>query len=325
MERGYAGFELETDEKLEAGTMRSTIAIRPTEEERIVRRRLLIICGPSFFVAVIYVLFANLYANCFRYTAYNHEQLNLIATRSETISLVIDPNISAVKGYWSSDGLSLHLNGLNDMLVTQSHFEDWADMIFTSRYSDTQAITLDGIFTLPDSIAGSEQRVLDGKISGSILYPKAIGSNLFNNVSVTVNIPVHIELVPPDEVPWTINKILLYATALLGALVFVFTPRILLLYNKRIQNFGEFINPILPDSSYRMGVSALLLLVGLSYGGGLLIALTVFTGSAPASCFADIYMPAVGLIAVALGTIIVTAILKKRRFARSAETLPDEE
>lgn len=288
------------------------------EEERIRRRRTLLTIGPACFIAIIYIVVASLYGNSFHSALHNQEPWNLTTDRGETFFLTIDPQINSINGDWASSGFSLHLNGLSDIQVVPPHGRDWNYALLTSNIADHERVTINGSFTLPNSIAGPEHRTLDGAISGDISYPKAVGAQSFEDADISIQIPVHIEIVLPGEVPWMIDKLALYALALLGILVFVFTPRMLLIYDQRMQNLWGFLDPLLPAPEYRQQVRNMAALVGVLYGGGLLLALLLLTGSAPASLFDDIFAPAAAMIVVALGTIIVTAIVKKWRFARSS-------
>ncbi|WP_220191736.1 hypothetical protein [Ktedonospora formicarum] len=232
--------------------------------------------------------------------------------RGETIALRVDPHVTTVNDLWGSRAIILHLAGLKDVQLAPPKPSNWGDTIFTSNKRDRQALTFNLSYTFPSSLAGPDRQIVDGTITGDVFYPEPFGAFEFQDKTVHINIPVHAHLIPSDEVPWKDIKIILYIIACLGMLVFVFTPAILLKYDKR--NFWP------TEHKKRYGMSRWLFLVVL-YGGGLLIALVTFAGYGSASCYGEIYTLAGILIVLALVAVIATTITKKIQLQKTVDTL----
>lgn len=289
-----------------------------TAEDRRARgHRSLIIAIPALLISIVYVLIAGLYANKFHYTATESQNLTLPATRGQTISLTINVAATGIKGYWaSSNGFSLKLNGVGSIQVVPPKSKSWNSTILVplsqTSQVDQEEITVEGEWMLPASIAGPERRTLDGMLTGDIIFPVEAGFLGFQDHHDTIHIPVHIEIFPLGSAPWLGDKIMLYTTALLGMLLYVFMHRLLRIYDERTEYIGVFFDTSLGARKYYQDVWGALFIVGLLYGGGLILAIALIAGNSTVPCLLEIYGLAVGLILVALGTVIVTAILKKR-------------
>lgn len=273
-------------------------------------RQLIIIL--TIVIAGMYALYANLYADNFRYKLSNTASWSPTMIRGETIAIRVDPHVATVNDLWGSSAIILHLTGLKDVQLNPPKPSTWGDMIFTSDGRDRQALTFDLSYTFPISLGGPDHRILDGAITGDVFYPEPVGETQFKDETVHINIPVHVHLIPSDEVPWKDTQIILYIIACLGMLVFVSTPAILLKYDKR--NFW----PTGGKRSYGMGRW---LFVVVLYGGGLLIALVAFAGFGSASCYGEIYTLASILIVLALVAVVGTAIVKKIQLQKTINTL----
>lgn len=128
------------------------------------------------------------------------QELNLVGARGEEVEFAIKDN--SLGGRWASEtGIELTLRNESGF---QRSFEiagpeekDWDDSLTVSSRSDHEFEIL-ASFDVPD-VPGPETQMLTGAISGDFEYPDATGDESFSDVSETLDIPVTLELVSPEE------------------------------------------------------------------------------------------------------------------------------
>lgn len=171
-----------------------------------------------------YILSARNYASHYAVLARNEQALTITTARNEAITWGLELS-DGIPGYWaSSQGLHLNFKEIDEpILIVAPKAQTWGDKIQTTNSESDESLIVTGKIIIPPSVDGPEQRTLSGTISGTITYPS--GGILFENKSLTVDIPVSIQLIAQNDMllsgGWALFALFIGLTILCGVLLII--------------------------------------------------------------------------------------------------------
>ncbi|WP_433788841.1 hypothetical protein [Actinoplanes sp. CA-252034] len=141
---------------------------------------------------VAYTPLARKYASDHLYVVDNKQTITVTTSSGEVVSLGVRMP-SAVSGLWASpDGMTLTFAGHQPIVLMQPKPQTWGDEITTNLKDISEDQTATGRYFVPE-VAG--QTVLDGKITGTVVYPVG-GLVSFRNEQTIIDVPVKITVEP---------------------------------------------------------------------------------------------------------------------------------
>ena len=284
-------------------------------KERKLPGRMTILLVLFLLVSLTFLWFSFTYLSSYFYDSFNEQQVDMVSTPGETLFLNIRLVPEPINGLWkATSALSLRLDDVPAPipLVTLNQ-GNWGDFIqihqqYNVSYDYEQMpLTISTKYTLPSSLAGPAERVLKGRITGTILYPEpnllgADPGTAFKNSSLDLAVPVTLDILPQGEFAWKSGHLMCVSITLLDMLIFACLPLIFRFYEKRTKSRPWY--TVTYRNQRNVIIVASILLVLLSFG----IIFPLVNISEPH--IREVYFLGVGLIVALVIALVGTALLQ---------------